>query len=128
MANCVSYNNLNLLVNLRIERPYFYIIQSPWILVLTITSKEKARYPHKFKLELDCSCLDSEKYGNSFISLNTKILIPLDKFEFIAQKYGINLDLTHDCLNRVQLAELLRAVEKYWKGGKRKLITVILNN
>jgi len=110
MANQVGYSNFNLLVNLRVGRPYLYIVQPPWILVLTITSQEKVRYPHKFKLELDCSCLDSEKYKNSFVTLNTKILIPLNKFGFIAKKYGINLDLTHNCLNQVQLTELLRAV------------------
>jgi hypothetical protein len=128
MSNFIGYNTFNLFVNLRIERPYLYIIQSPWVLVLSVTSREKARLPHKFKLELECACLDSKDYENSFVNLNTKLLIPVNKFDLIAKKYRINLSPVHGCLNQTQLKELLIALETYWSSGKRKLITVILNN
>jgi len=128
MSNSICYNTFNLFINLRIERPYLYIIQPQWVLVLSVTSREKARFPHKFELELNCSCLDSEDYQDSFVNLNTKFLIPVSKLDFIAKKYRINLQPAHNCLNRIQLKELLIALEKYWAGSKRKLITVILNN
>src|SRR5205809_7369373 len=98
MPNLICYNDFKLFISLRIERPYLYIVQPHGMLVLSITSQEKARYPHKFKLELDCSCLDSEEYENSFANLNTKILIPLNKYAFIAKKYRINLQNTHNLL------------------------------
>ncbi|CAH1770189.1 22224_t:CDS:1, partial [Entrophospora sp. SA101] len=114
MANSIGYNDFNHFTDLRKQRPYLYILRPSWLLVLSVTSQEKARYPHKFALELDCPCLDSEKYEKSFANLNTKILIPLNKLPFVTKKYRINLKGTHNCLNPRQLRELLVALEKYW--------------
>lgn len=128
MLNNINYNDFNHFVNLRGRRPYIYFYHEEWLIVLSITSREKARFPHKFKLELDCDCLDSEKYENSFVNLNTKILILRTRLPMIAKKYGINLNHSHSCLSPVQLKELLIVINQYWSGGKRKLITIVLNN
>ncbi|CAG8846322.1 36879_t:CDS:2, partial [Gigaspora margarita] len=53
----------------------------------------------------------SEDYEDSFVNLNTKFLIPVNKFDFIAKKYRLNWQPTHSCLNRIQLKELLIALE-----------------
>ena len=128
MLNNINYNDFNHFVNLRGQRPYIYLYHEEWLIVFSITSREKACFPHKFKLELDCDCLESAKYEKSFVNLNTKILIPCAKLPMIAKKYEMSLNHSHSCLNPVQSEELLRAINQYWSGGKRKLITIILNN
>ncbi|MCE8163104.1 MAG: hypothetical protein I3274_02700 [Candidatus Moeniiplasma glomeromycotorum] len=128
MLNNVNYNDFNHFTNLRGSRPYLYIHYGEWLIIFSITSQEKARFPHKFKLELECDCLDSEKYESSFVSLNTKILVSRVRLPIIAKKYGISLDTSHTCLKPVQLKELLEAINQYWNCGKRKLITIILNS
>jgi hypothetical protein len=113
MLNNINYNDFNHFVNLRGQRPYIHVYHEEWLLVFSITSQEKVFFPHKFKLELECDCLDSKKYENSFVNLNTKILIPRSRLPIIAKKYGISLNSSHTCLKPVQLKELLEAINQY---------------
>lgn len=125
----ISYSNLKIFASLKIKRPYLYLKQEEGVLILSVTSKEKGYFPHKFKLVERCSCLDNEDYEYSFVNLNTKILVPWDKWDFIVKKYGIILTKkNHNCLSSKQKKEPEKALEEYWKRGKRKLVKIILNN
>ena len=127
--NIISQVDFNHSTNLRGKRPYLlFLLDNDWILALSVTSQEKASYPHKFELIVRCDCLDSELYENSFVNLNTKILIPIRKILPLVKKYGIKTNNDHNCLTPEQMKELWMSFEKYWSGGKRKLITIVLNN
>ncbi|WNE41115.1 MAG: hypothetical protein mread185_000572 [Mycoplasmataceae bacterium] len=83
--------------------------------VLTITSKEKARWG-KFG-PIKCPCLDKDSY----ISLNTRILIS----HTFAKQHNINLlddkKDAHCCLDKELFTNLLLALKIYWKKPKQKL-------